>query len=128
MARILLVEDDVDVRPLLEHVLAGAGHDITAVETVTNARILIERSPYDLVLTDGMLVDGTGLDVAETAQARGLPVLILTGYALQLPPERLQQFDYLLKPVRPAELIEAVERFLRQRDGGADVVPFPKSS
>ncbi len=127
VARILLVEDDIDVRPLMEHILGGAGYDVVSVETVTNARILLDANPFDLVVTDGKLIDGTGLDVAEKARAQGIAVLILTGYALQLPQERLKLYDYLLKPVRPAEILKAVERSLRMRDGD-DVVPFPKTS
>jgi two-component SAPR family response regulator len=39
-------------------------------------------------------------------------VLIVTGFAFQLPSEELRRFDYLLKPLRPAELLRAVERKL----------------
>lgn len=128
MTRILLVEDDVDVRPLMEHILSGAGYDVTAVETVANAKLLLDANPFDLVVTDGRLVDGTGLDVAEKAEAQGVAVLVLTCYALQLPQERLKLYDHLLKPVRPAEVLKAVERSLRKRDDDRGVVAFPKSS
>jgi len=46
MARILLVEDDLDVRPLLEYVLGTeGGYEVTAVESVANAMALPQRSP-----------------------------------------------------------------------------------
>src|SRR5690348_17024914 len=57
MARILLVEDDRDLRPLLEHVLLSAGYEVTAVETVKSAVSLIEAQPFDLVFTDVSLPD-----------------------------------------------------------------------
>jgi FixJ family two-component response regulator len=39
-------------------------------------------------------------------------VLIITGYAFQLADEELGRYDFLMKPVRPAELIQAIERTL----------------
>lgn len=53
MARILLVEDDLDVRPLLEYVLGvEGGYEVTAVESVANATALLAAQPFDLVVTD----------------------------------------------------------------------------
>jgi two-component system response regulator HydG len=128
MPRILLVEDDLDVRVLLEHVLQSAGLDVIAVETVANAIKLVETRPFDLVVTDGKLGDGIGIDIADAAKARGIESLIVTGHAFQLPQARLSQYDYLLKPIRPAELLDAIRRKLPRRDGAAEIVPFPKSS
>jgi DNA-binding response OmpR family regulator len=50
--RILLVEDDIDVRPLLEHILLDAEFEVTAVESLANALALLEKQPFDLVVTD----------------------------------------------------------------------------
>jgi DNA-binding NtrC family response regulator len=111
MARILLVEDDVNVRLLLEHVLRGEGHDVDPVATVQQALSRIQQRGYDLVVADGKLPDGTGMTVGDAATAEGVKTLIITGFAL-LPREELMRFDYLLKPVRPAELIKAIDRKL----------------
>ena len=120
MARILLVEDDDDVRLLLEHVLTREGYVVTAMETSAQARGVLERERdrYDLVLADGKLNDGTGMDVGDRAEALGVPVLIVTGYGLTLDPAKLRRFDYLLKPVRPAELLEAIMWKLRAQPAG----------
>jgi DNA-binding NtrC family response regulator len=117
MARILLAEDDIDLRPLLEHVLLDAGHDVSAVETVASARRLLDENSYDMVVADGTLIDGTGIDIAEKAAEQGVAALIITGNALRLPQERLQRFDHLLKPLGAAELIKAIERSLRKMTG-----------
>jgi DNA-binding NtrC family response regulator len=112
MKRILLVEDDAELRLLLEHVLLGAGYDVDTAATVTAANAQLENATYDLVLADGRLEDGTGMMVAEKAVAAGMKALIITGYAFDLPQEQLGRYDYLLKPVRPSELLEEVARAL----------------
>jgi DNA-binding NtrC family response regulator len=119
MARILLVEDDPDVRPLLEHVLAMARHAVDVAVTVAEACALLGARTYDLVLADGLLPDGTGIAVADCAVALGTRALIITGHALQLPAADLRRHEYLLKPVRPAELVREVERRLGRTDAQA---------
>ena len=112
MGRILLVEDEYNVRILLEHVLIDAGYEVDSTATVAEAKSLLDSVRYDLVLADGRLPDGTGMVLAERAEAAGAKVLIITGYAFQLADEELGRYDFLMKPVRPAELIQAIERTL----------------
>jgi CheY-like chemotaxis protein len=112
MRRILLVEDDPELRLLLEHVLLGARYEVDTAATVEAAFARLDGPPYDLVLADGRLEDGTGMMVAERASEAGSKVLIITGYAFDLPREELARYEYLLKPVRPSELLEAVGRVL----------------
>jgi DNA-binding response OmpR family regulator len=125
MARLLLVEDDTIVLFLLEHVLRGAGYVIDCAETVGSARIYLARRHYDLIIADGKLPDGTGMMVGDTAQAKGMSTLIITGYAFQLPREDLSRYEYLLKPVRPSELIRAIECALdpARPNGGRAATP-----
>ena len=126
MARILLVEDDLDVRPLLEHLLKMvATYEVVAVETMANALALIEEQPFDLVVTDVNLPDGSGLRVADKAKEKGVRALVFTGHGLSLEPGALAQYDYLLKPLHAHEFLEAVRRRLPR--GASDVVPFPRS-
>jgi len=113
MARILLVEDDANVLMLLEHVLSGDGYDVDTASTVEQACSRLTQSRgYDLVVADGKLPDGTGMQVGEAASAAGMKTLIVTGFAFQLPREELSKYVYLLKPVRPSEFLRAVERML----------------
>ncbi len=49
MARILLVEDDPDVKPLLEHLLLSEGYQVATADSVTVAVSLLEAQPFDLV-------------------------------------------------------------------------------
>jgi DNA-binding NtrC family response regulator len=116
VGRILLVEDDPDVRPLLEHVLVAARHVVEVAVTVAEACALVASRTYDLVLSDGLLSDGTGIAVADCAAERGMRTLIITGHAMRLPMAELQRHDYLLKPVRPPELIREIERRVGRSD------------
>src|ERR1700722_13068660 len=70
-SRVLLVEDDVeddfDVRLVMEHVLIDGSYEVDATDTASGARKLLENQPYDLVLTDGRLVNETGMELADQA-------------------------------------------------------------
>ena len=112
MSRILLVEDDQNVRVLLEHVLFDAGYEVDSTATIAEARSLLDSVNYDLLLADGRLPDGTGMELAVRAEANGAKILIITGYAFQLAEQDLGRYDFLMKPVRPTELIQAIERCL----------------
>jgi DNA-binding response OmpR family regulator len=126
MARILLVEDDPDVRPLLEHILLSENYEVTATETAAVALSLLAVQPFDLVVCDVNLPDGSGLDVADRASLAGAKALVITGQGLSLKPGSLAPYDYLLKPLRVGELIAAIKRRLDRRDDPAEVVPFPR--
>ena len=111
MPRILLVEDDKDVRLLVEHVLILERYEVDAAATLEAARRLLTRNHFDLLLTDAALPDGTGVELARQAEERGIPVIVMTAYAFRFGDEILR-FQMLLKPVRPAELSKAVGRAL----------------
>jgi CheY-like chemotaxis protein len=74
------------------------------------------------VVADGKLPDGTGMMVGDEARAKGIKTLIITGYAFQLPREDLSRYEYLLKPLRPAELLKAIERALGASNASTDEV------
>lgn len=115
LSRILLVEDEPQVCTLMEHVLLSAEYAVDVAASFVVAQSLLDTRAYDLVLTDGMLPDGDGLKIAQTASERGIKALVITGYALRLPKEELHRHEYLMKPIRPGELLRAVKRHL----GGA---------
>jgi DNA-binding NtrC family response regulator len=115
MARILLVEDEADVRLVMEHVLIDAGYEVDAAATMSNGCELLRFGAYDLVVADGRLPDGTGMDVADLARERGVKALIVTGYAFMLPAVVRDRYNILPKPLHQAELVDAVQRALGHR-------------
>ena len=110
--RILLVEDEDQVRVLMQHTLLAAGYVVDVAETMAEALSLLHAQPYHLVLTDDRLPDGRGVQIADLAREKAIDAVVVTGYALQSTKRDLERYDHLLKPVRPAELVEAVERHL----------------
>jgi CheY-like chemotaxis protein len=117
MSRILLVEDDTATRILWEHALLDADYEIDTAETAIGGVELVGCRNYDLVVTDGRLPDGIGMMVADAAGERGVPAMLVTGYAFILDELRGDPPPYtvLLKPICPSELLEAVARVLAWR-------------
>src|SRR5437016_14649327 len=118
MPRILLVEDDADVRMVMQHVLIDEGHEVDVCGSVADGLDRLDREAYDLVIADGKLPDGNGMDVADRAREAGARALVVTAYAFTLPIAGRESYEILLKPLRPAELIAAVDAALRDRDPG----------
>ncbi|HEX3537769.1 MAG TPA: response regulator, partial [Stellaceae bacterium] len=106
--RILLTEDDEDVRELVQEALQGEGYAVDATDTVAGALSLLDKQRYDLLFTDGMLPDGTGLTIAGRAKAQKMKVVFFTGYAHALAGEELAQYPVLMKPADMDEVVRAV--------------------
>lgn len=114
MARILVVEDDADVRVVFEHILIDAGHEVDTAQTVAGGHEFLRSRDYNLLLSDGRLPDGTGMELADEAERKGVPAVIITGYAFILRELAADPTKYhvLLKPMRPTELVAAVAAVL----------------
>src|ERR1700757_1163977 len=98
MARILVVDDDDGVRALLEDILGVSKYEVDTAATVKAALPLFERNDYDLLIADLMLPDGSGIRVAEEAQRRGTPTVIVTAYSHRFRKADLERFGLMLKP------------------------------
>src|SRR5512135_2967037 len=108
--RVLLLEDDERLGPLLARGLRGAGHAVDAATTVEDARWLAGEHPYDVLLLDIGVPDGDGLTLCGELRARGdwTPVLMLT--ARDAVPDRVRGLDvgaddYVVKPFAFEELL-----------------------
>ncbi|ACA14818.1 PAS/PAC sensor hybrid histidine kinase [Methylobacterium sp. 4-46] len=82
-ARILVVDDDPQVRHVTASFLSGFGHEAVEVPEAEAALARIEAEPFDLVVADLAMPGMTGLDLAEAVRGRrpDLPFLIVTGHA-----------------------------------------------
>ena len=123
-ARILVVDDDDDVRDLVVAMLEELGYCVTAAENGHTALDLLSRhSLFDLLLADVAMPGLSGVDVVHAAREFGLAprVLYATGYA-DLGTYRLglEGEDLIRKPYRMADLAARVDRALRApaRAGG----------
>ena len=82
--RILLVEDDATTAAVLAKLLKRAGHQITTAATVGEALDIGMARPFDLLLSDIGLPDGTGMDVMRQLKScRGLKGIALSGYGME---------------------------------------------
>jgi DNA-binding NtrC family response regulator len=106
---ILLVEDDPDVRDIVEQILTDEGYEVDATGTLNDGIALLHSRRYDLVISDARLPDGSGTDVVDAAANRGTGTLVLTGYGFDL----RARHRIVPKPFLPLELIRAVETALR---------------
>src|SRR5438874_5856943 len=91
----------------------GSGFVQSLPDSVRPDDALIRTRRYDLVIADGKLPDGTGLDVADHAIEIGTKAIIITGYAFSLPVGTHDHYEILLKPLRPIEITTAVAQALR---------------
>ena len=112
MKRILLVEDEEDIRTLLALMLQSAGYEVDTARSITGAQEFIRWRTYDLVMTDWRLDSSgvTGSAVADAAVAKGAKAIIVSGFAAAIPEQERERHQIVAKPIRAAELIDAVER------------------
>jgi DNA-binding response OmpR family regulator len=109
--RILLVEDEPMVQQMLTIVLRGEGYVVDAASTVSEAMALLDRQSYALAIVDWRLPGGgDGLLVADTAAELGAKTMVMSGYLFQMPGGRADRHLTLMKPVRPAEIVDVVTR------------------
>lgn len=127
MAEIIVVDDDVGVRAMLEEYLGAVGHRVRlAADGAALDRLLTER-PADLAILDVGLPGESGLRIARRLREHaGIGIIMLTGAAT--PVGRVVGLevgadDYVAKPVDLAELAARIEAVLRRRRP-ADLLPF----
>jgi PAS domain S-box-containing protein len=116
--RILVVEDNEDVRELAETMLGAAGYAVVSASSGERALELLDGDKkIDLLFTDVIMPGGmNGLQLAERVRERRpeTPILITTGYMEELPSPtgRTQPLDVLSKPYRQEELLSRVRAIL----------------
>lgn len=120
MARILLVDDEKVARALYGDLLTAAGHQVSAVGSVGEARTALEAHAYDVVVTDLLLPHGDGMEVLRYAKERHPDVEVIVITALDKVSPAVHAIksgaaEYLVKPVAPEALEHAVAKALTTR-------------
>jgi DNA-binding NtrC family response regulator len=115
LEKVLIVDDDGQVRAVLHDLLSEKGLTVLAVSSLAQARERVKADVYDLVLCDVKLKDGNGLDFLVELRERNRTqrVVVMTGFASMdsaVKAIRLGVFDYLVKPVEPSMLDAMLER------------------
>ncbi|WP_046155274.1 sigma-54-dependent transcriptional regulator [Chromobacterium vaccinii] len=116
--RVLIVDDEPDIRELLELTLLKMGLAPACAGSVAEARAALDGGGFDLALTDMRLPDGEGLEVVNHIGESGLdvPIAVITAYGSADNAVRAMKagaFDYLQKPVSLAQLRSLVKTALK---------------
>ncbi|SHL17849.1 sigma-54-dependent transcriptional regulator [Phytopseudomonas punonensis] len=126
--RALIVDDEPDIRELLEITLGRMKLDTRSARNVKEAREWLAKEPFDLCLTDMRMPDGTGLDVVQHIQQRypQTPVAMITAFGSMdtaINALKAGAFDFLTKPVDLGRLRELVDTALRLRSTDDEEAP-----
>ena len=117
-ATVLVVDDEADIRELLELTLVRMGLAVESAGSVADAHVLLGARQFDLCLTDMRLPDGEGLDLVRYIGERcsDLPVAVITAYGSAenaVAALKAGAFDYLSKPVSLEDLRALVKSALK---------------
>ena len=120
--RILVVDDEADLRELLEITLVKMGLDVDSADCLAAARARLSQREYALVLTDMRLPDGLGIDLvrAVAAEYKNTPIAVITAFGSAenaVAALKAGAFDYLSKPVGLDQLRMMVQSALRLNKG-----------
>lgn len=126
----LIVDDEPDIRELLEITLARMQIDTRSADSLGSALALLSKEKFQLCLTDMNLPDGSGISLVRTIQQDypATPVAVITAYGsveTAIASLKAGAFDFVSKPVELARLREMVNTALRLQQNDKD---FPEDS
>jgi two-component system, OmpR family, response regulator MprA len=128
-SRLLVVDDDPDVRDSLRRALGYAGYAVATAANGADALSSVSRAPVDLIILDVLMPMLDGFDTCRALRERGnaTPVLVLT--ARDTVDDRVTGFeagadDYLVKPFALRELLARVNALLRRTQPVRDVLGY----
>ena len=115
--KILIVDDEEEIRSLFSRVLTGAGYDILLAEDAQKALLVLRENAVDLVLLDLHMpgpVDGEDMLVYLRDQGEDVPIVVVSGWvddeATILPPGAVEAV--LKKPIKIDQMIDTVQQLL----------------
>ena len=127
--KILIIEDEPDIRRNLEYNLSREGFSISTAASISEANTLLASTNYNLILLDLMLPDGSGLDLCKSIKSNSdtesIPIIILTAKDDEV--DKVVGFelgadDYVTKPFSVRELILRVKAVLKRGSKKKEIV------
>ena len=122
MGRILAVDDELDMLALLKMIVEGySDHQVTITNNPLEAAELLEKDPFDLILTDLKMPGLDGMELLARAKQRDEDalVLVITAYgSLESAEEAMAKgaFDFITKPFRKEQILLAIDKAMRWRE------------
>lgn len=119
-AKVLVIDDEPVILKSCDKILSEEGYEIQAVQTGAEGLQKLAEEKFDIVLTDLMMPEISGMDILKRIMESSLDIIVImiTGYStVQTAVEamRLGAYDYIPKPFTPEELVEAVDRALEKK-------------
>ena len=127
--KILVIEDEPDIRRNLEYNLSREGFSVSGAASISEAKLILNSDFFNLILLDLMLPDGSGLDLCKSIKAdvktESIPIIILTAKDDEV--DRVVGFelgadDYVTKPFSVRELILRVKAVLKRGTKKREIV------
>ncbi|MDQ6881440.1 MAG: response regulator [Pseudomonadota bacterium] len=117
--RVLVVEDDREIRSMMQSALGVEGFDVQTAVSISEARALLQHATPDVLVLDLGLPDGDGVDLVHHIRKRSpLPILVVSARHQEAQKVLLLDAgadDYLTKPFSVAELLARIRVALRHR-------------
>jgi two-component system, NtrC family, nitrogen regulation response regulator NtrX len=119
-ARILVVDDEANIRALIDEILSEEGYDVTTAADAKQARAARKENEYDLILLDIWMPDTDGISLLKEWSENGAAgaVVMMSGHGTvdtAVEATRLGAVDFIEKPVSLAKLLRTVEKALAAR-------------
>ncbi len=116
-ARILVVDDEEDLRTLLNNVVSGAGYEVITATDGEEAIAKLKASRFDVALLDIQMPNKSGIEVLKYIQenSQHTKSIILTGYADLKHAMEAREFgalDFISKPYKLEDVLSTIERVL----------------
>jgi two-component system response regulator PilR (NtrC family) len=123
---VLIVDDEPDIRELLEITIGRMGLKTAAADSVAQALKLLGEHPFRLCLTDMQLPDGNGMDIIQHIQREmpQLPVAMITAFGsveIAIAALKAGAFDFITKPIDLERLRGLIQTCLRLESGGEPI-------
>ncbi len=130
-ARILVVDDDQEVRSFCREILELQNFTVEEAENGAKALEILKKTSFSLILSDIMMPDISGLDLASKVRDKypDTFVILVTGHgSIDLAKDAIQRgaFDFITKPFKIEELNQTVVRALEVREKHLSVLPSPE--
>jgi len=111
--QVIIIEDDPDIRELIEHILASENYQVLAFNRIRDFKSGLPRCRPDIILLDIMLPDGNGIDLCKElktdADTRHIPIVLMSANYTKLPGD-CNADEFIPKPFDIGDLIAHVRQ------------------